>query len=100
MKPMNTYGVSHPCNSENLLNGLTASVTINATLPFHVGSRIKKLQYKFICGMAWAILISLCSTNAFAQDKTAEIDKIFSWIAPDAPGCVCAVAQNGKIVAN
>jgi len=36
---------------------------------------------------------------AYAQsDKTAEIDKIFSWAKPDAPGCVVAVSQNGKLV--
>src|SRR5215213_4737342 len=35
-----------------------------------------------------------------AQDKTPEIDKIFSWTKPNEPGCAVAVSQNGKIVAN
>ncbi|HEX8129643.1 MAG TPA: serine hydrolase domain-containing protein [Pyrinomonadaceae bacterium] len=34
----------------------------------------------------------------YAQDKASEIDKIFSWAKPDAPGCAVAVSQNGKLV--
>jgi CubicO group peptidase (beta-lactamase class C family) len=34
-----------------------------------------------------------------SQDKTAEIDKIFSGLKPDEPGCAVAVSQNGKPVA-
>jgi len=45
-------------------------------------------------------LVCLVATTIFAQDKTADIDKIFSWATPTAPGCVCAVAQNGKIILN
>jgi CubicO group peptidase (beta-lactamase class C family) len=36
----------------------------------------------------------------FAQDKTAEIDKIFSAFKPDEPGCSVAVSHNGRPVAN
>ncbi|RYG18026.1 MAG: class A beta-lactamase-related serine hydrolase, partial [Chitinophagaceae bacterium] len=35
-----------------------------------------------------------------AQDKSAEIDKIFSWATKETPGCVCAIAQNGKVIYN
>src|SRR5262245_55127783 len=35
-----------------------------------------------------------------AQDKTAEIDKIFSWVKPNDPGCAVAASQNGKVVVN
>jgi CubicO group peptidase (beta-lactamase class C family) len=42
----------------------------------------------------------LIATPAFAQDKTAEVDKIFSWTKPNEPGCAVAVSQNGKIVVN
>jgi CubicO group peptidase (beta-lactamase class C family) len=36
---------------------------------------------------------------AYAQaDKTADIDKIFSWTKPNEPGCAVAVSQNGKLV--
>ena len=37
---------------------------------------------------------------AHAQDKTGEIDKIFSGIKPNEPGCVVAVSQHGKLVVN
>jgi CubicO group peptidase (beta-lactamase class C family) len=30
----------------------------------------------------------------------SEIDKIFSWATPDAPGCVVAVSHHGKLVVN
>jgi CubicO group peptidase (beta-lactamase class C family) len=46
------------------------------------------------------IFSSLLGLSALAQDKSAEVDKIFSWVEPTAPGCVCAVAQNGKMVLN
>jgi CubicO group peptidase (beta-lactamase class C family) len=42
----------------------------------------------------------LLGTPAYAQDKTGEIDKIFSWVKPDVPGCTVAVSQNGKQVVN
>ena len=40
------------------------------------------------------------NSSAFAQDKTNEIDKIFSWAKQNEPGCVCAVSQNGKVILN
>lgn len=50
---------------------------------------------------AWSLAIALlAATTGSAQDKTAAIDKIFSWTTPAAPGCVCAVAQHGKVVVN
>ena len=42
----------------------------------------------------------LASPPAFAQDKAAEIDKIFSWVTPGMPGCTVAVSHKGKVVAN
>ena len=39
-------------------------------------------------------------TPAHAQDKTSDIDKIFSWATPSAPGCVAALSQHGKLVVN
>ncbi|KIC90756.1 serine hydrolase domain-containing protein [Flavihumibacter solisilvae] len=39
-------------------------------------------------------------TSAFAQDKTGEIDKVFGWATATGPGCVCAVSQHGKVIAN
>jgi CubicO group peptidase (beta-lactamase class C family) len=47
-----------------------------------------------------AVIALLAGTTAYAQDKTAEIDKIFSWATPAKPGCVCAVSKDGKVVVN
>jgi CubicO group peptidase (beta-lactamase class C family) len=46
------------------------------------------------------VIALLIATPAFAQDKTAEVDKIFSWTKPNEPGCAVAVSQSGKIVVN
>src|SRR5688572_26638869 len=50
--------------------------------------------------VTFVILILVLITTTYAQDKTSEIDKIFSWATPITPGCVCAVSQNGKVVVN
>ena len=42
--------------------------------------------------------LSPSSGPAHAQDRTGEIDKIFSWVTPGMPGCTVAVSQNGKQV--
>jgi len=42
----------------------------------------------------------LIGASACAQDRAVEIDRIFSGSRPDAPGCVVAVSQNGKLVLN
>lgn len=42
----------------------------------------------------------LVGMPASAQDKTAEIDRIFAWATPEVPGCVVAVSQHGKMVVN
>lgn len=47
------------------------------------------------------MLIALSAgSSACAQDTTTEVDKIFNWITPTSPGCVCAVSQDGKLVLN
>lgn len=50
--------------------------------------------------IALPFLVASLFTALHAQDKTADIDKIFGWAKPDAPGCAVAVSQNGKQVAN
>lgn len=54
-----------------------------------------------------AVVLLLAGSPAVAQpaaagtepaDRAAEIDAIFSWAAPDAPGCAVAVAREGKVV--
>lgn len=42
----------------------------------------------------------LAAATAHAQDKTAEVDTIFSWVKPGMPGCVAAASDNGKLVVN
>ena len=42
----------------------------------------------------------LLAIPAHAQDKTAEIDKIFSWVTPGMPGCAVAASHQGKLVVN
>ena len=46
------------------------------------------------------LLTIIISSSMFAQDKTNEIDKVFSWAKQNEPGCVCAVSQNGKVIFN
>lgn len=43
---------------------------------------------------------ALVATRMFAQDKTAQIDKIFSFATADTPGCAVGVSQAGKVVLN
>ena len=44
-----------------------------------------------------AIALFLASPVS-AQDRSAELDAIFRWATPSAPGCSVAVAQQGKVV--
>ena len=47
-----------------------------------------------------AVSVLLVATPAYGQDKTAEIDKIFSWVKPGMPGCAVAASQRGKLIVN
>ena len=44
------------------------------------------------------ILVTGSFITAAAQDRSAEVDKIFAWTKPAEPGCAVAVSQNGKLV--
>jgi CubicO group peptidase (beta-lactamase class C family) len=46
------------------------------------------------------IAAPLLATPAFAQDRMAELDRIFSFATPQTPGCAVGVSQQGKPVAN
>jgi CubicO group peptidase (beta-lactamase class C family) len=50
--------------------------------------------------LAFAILTLLAADTALGQDKTAHIDKIFSWVTPGMPGCVAAASADGTLVVN
>jgi CubicO group peptidase (beta-lactamase class C family) len=58
-----------------------------------------KNSYFFLL-VSFVVAALLVGAPAYAQDKTAEIDKIFNWTKPNEPGCAIAVSQNGKIVVN
>jgi CubicO group peptidase (beta-lactamase class C family) len=45
-------------------------------------------------------LTAVINTPVYAQDKTAEIDKIFSSATSATPGCTVAVSQQEKLVVN
>jgi len=50
--------------------------------------------------LSFLMTAPLAGAPAQAQDKTGEIDTIFSWATPTTPGCACAVSLNGKVVVN
>ena len=56
-------------------------------------------SYLFLL-VAFAVTALLVGAPAHAQDKTGEIDKVFSWATPSTPGCAVAVSQQGKLVVN
>jgi CubicO group peptidase (beta-lactamase class C family) len=42
----------------------------------------------------------LVATSAFAQDRTARVDSIFSFATPETPGCAVGVSQRGRTLVN
>jgi len=50
--------------------------------------------------ISFLIIALLVSTPAYAQDKSTEIDTIFSFATTETPGCAAGVSQNGKVVVN
>jgi len=60
----------------------------------------KPVLTRFSLLISSAVIAFVVSTTAYAQNKTSEIDKLFSWATPATPRCVCAVSQNGKVVVN
>jgi CubicO group peptidase (beta-lactamase class C family) len=66
---------------------------------FAPGERPNLRSLVVLTGLA-AVTGMLAGTPAYAQDRTAEIDKIFSWVTPGMPGCTVAVSHQGKVVAN
>ena len=49
---------------------------------------------------AFVVAALLVGAPAYAQEKAGEIDKVFGWATPSAPGCAVAVSQRGKLVMN
>jgi CubicO group peptidase (beta-lactamase class C family) len=59
----------------------------------------KNSYFSLLLSLAAAAAL-LVGAPAYAQDKTGEIDKIFSWATRATPGCAVAVSQHGKLVVN
>jgi CubicO group peptidase (beta-lactamase class C family) len=47
-----------------------------------------------------SLAVLVIAMPAHAQDKTAQIDSIFSFATPTTPGCAVGVSQGGNVVAN
>jgi CubicO group peptidase (beta-lactamase class C family) len=54
---------------------------------------------KTMLGMGIAVVLLLPSP-AEAQERTSEIDRIFSWVTPGMPGCAVAASHQGQLVVN
>jgi CubicO group peptidase (beta-lactamase class C family) len=46
------------------------------------------------------LIALLMASPAVAQDRSAEVDKIFGWVRPGMPGCAVAASVNGTLVVN
>jgi CubicO group peptidase (beta-lactamase class C family) len=58
-----------------------------------------KNSYFFLL-VSFVVAALLVPEPAYAQDKTGEVDKIFSWVKPGMPGCLAAASQDGKLIVN
>ena len=63
----------------------------------HMTQRIRNAP--ILVGLV-AVLLLPMPTGAQINNKTAEIDKIFSWVTPGMPGCAVAVTHHGELVVN
>ena len=48
----------------------------------------------------FALAALTVAAPAAAQDIAPQIDRIFSWATPDAPGCVVGVSRHGTVLVN
>ena len=46
----------------------------------------------------FALALMFLPSLAYAQDRTTEVDAIFSWVTPGLPGCAVAASHHGKLV--
>ncbi|NTS41411.1 serine hydrolase [Flavisolibacter sp. BT320] len=64
------------------------------------GSNTYRLFVQNCKTVSFAAILFTISGSLYAQEKEAELDKLFTWVGDNSPGCVCAVSHNGKLVAN
>jgi CubicO group peptidase (beta-lactamase class C family) len=60
---------------------------------------IPAFTHRLFLATSAALWLSTPAAAQTAAVPTAEIDKIFSWVTPQSPGCAVAVAHQGKLVA-
>lgn len=59
-------------------------------------SRLASRSFSLL--VPFVITALLAGTPAYAQDRTSEVDEIFSWATAETPGCAVGVSQNGERV--
>ena len=47
--------------------------------------------------LPFVVAALLAAASAHAQDRAADVDKIFNWVTPGMPGCAVAVSHQGKL---
>src|SRR5688572_3063915 len=76
-------------------------ITTREAIHCHLQDNVNRhVQIRFPLVVLAVVMVLVLSKSTYGQQKTSEIDKIFSWATPESPGCVCAVSQNGKIILN
>jgi CubicO group peptidase (beta-lactamase class C family) len=50
--------------------------------------------------VSFVVAALLAGAPAYAQDKTGEVDKVFSFATAETPGCAVGVSRNGKVAVN
>lgn len=58
------------------------------------------MRHALVLAALLAAAPAVARSSASVQDRTAEVDKIFSWVKPGMPGCLAAASQDGTLVVN
>jgi CubicO group peptidase (beta-lactamase class C family) len=66
-------------------------------MQLHTGDGARIASNGFFRVFFIVLSVLLVAALARSEDRSAEVDKIFSDITPTSPGCACAVLQDGKI---
>src|SRR5688500_15253953 len=57
-------------------------------------------MFKRLSLAAVALTCGTCGTAALAQDRAAQIDRIFNFATAESPGCAVGVSQRGTVAVN
>jgi len=58
------------------------------------------MRHALVLAALLAAAPAVARSSASVQDRTAQVDKIFSWVKPGMPGCLAAASQDGTLVVN